>query len=352
MCRLVSVIVPTYNRAYCLQRTLNSVLGQSHQHFEVILIDDGSTDETRDLIARIYGNDSRIRYYYQKNQGVTAARNQGLARIRGDYIALLDSDDVWLPFKLELQLACFEQCPELGMVWTDMQAIGPQGDIVSQAYLRTMYHAYRWFKITDLFAHSYLMPAERLLAGGARLHVGEIFSQMVMGNLVHTSTVMLRRERLEKVRGFNENLRMSGEDYDFHLRTCREGPVGFIDVASIQYQTGLPDRLSGKAFRTYTSQNCLTTVLPHLQNGRTEVRLSRTMRRSRLAEIYQWVGDALLENGQPREARRHLLKSLWYRPLQGRTAALLVRSVLPVLVGTGLRHGWRRLKSILSCLAA
>ena len=67
---------------------------------------------------------------------------------------------------------------------------------------------------------------------------------MIMGNLVHTSTVLIRRERLEKVRGFNEELRISGEDYDFHLRTCREGPVGFIDLATIRYQTGMPDRLT------------------------------------------------------------------------------------------------------------
>src|SRR5262249_25088611 len=136
---LVSVIVPTYNRAYCLPRTLDSVLAQTYHHFEVILVDDGSTDRTGDLVARAYGHDPRIKYHFQPTQGVAAARTRGLALAGGAYVALLASDDVWLPRKLALQLACFRRCPDVGMVCTDMQALGPTGEVVSPAYLRTMY---------------------------------------------------------------------------------------------------------------------------------------------------------------------------------------------------------------------
>src|SRR5262249_48385780 len=154
-----------------------------------------------------------------------------------------------------------------------MLALDPQGNVVSGAYLRTMYHAYRWFTPADLFDRSCLLPDDTLPAGlaGARLHVGDIFSQMVMGNLVHTSTVLLSRERFANVRGFNEALKVSGEDYDFHLRTCREGLVGFVDVASILYQTGMPDRLTAKAYTLYASQNCLTTVLDVLRQDRDRI---------------------------------------------------------------------------------
>ena len=163
-------------------------------------------------------------------------------------MALLDSDDTWSPWKLELQLACFRHRPEIGMVWTDMEAVGPAGELVSQSYLRTMYHAYRWFPREELFSRS-RSPWPRSPRGSRRswtdrrLYTGEIFSQMIMGNLVHTSTVLIRRERLEKVRGFNEELRLSGEDYDFHLRTCKEGPVGFIDLRD----DPLSDRHAGSA---------------------------------------------------------------------------------------------------------
>jgi GT2 family glycosyltransferase len=350
----VSVIVPTYNRAYCLPRALDSVLAQTHSRFEVVLIDDGSTDGTADLVARSYGRDSPIKYFYQKNAGVTAARNAGLARAQGDYIALLDSDDVWMPWKLELQLACFRQCPEVGMVWTDMQAIGPEGNLVSNAYLRTMYHAYRWFSTADLFPRVYSLPEGTFTPelAAPRLHVGDIFSAMVMGNLVHTSTVMLSRARFEKVRGFNEALRVAGEDYDFHLRTCREGPVGFIDVASIQYQTGMPDRLTAGRYRVHAALNCLATVLPVLRRDRARIRLPRSMIRARVAEVHEWAGDSLLQSGQAEQARKHLLESLRHCPLQPRTLALLVRASLPAGVGNWLQRCWRWLKTAPSLRAA
>jgi GT2 family glycosyltransferase len=343
---LVSVIVPTYNRAFCLARALDSILAQTYPCFEVVLIDDGSSDGTADLVARTYGQDPRIRYFYQENKGVTAARNAGLKRARGDYVALLDSDDAWMPWKLQLQLACFQQCPEVGMVWTDMQALGPDGEVVSDAYLRTMYHAYRWFKTADLFPRSYPLPEAVLppALAGARLHVGDIFSQMVMGNLVHTSTVMLRRERVEKLHGCDEALRVAGEDYNLHLRTCREGPVGFVNVASIQYQTGLPDQLTRRSTRVYTSQNCLTTVLHALRNDSARIRLPRSLIRTRLAEVHEWVGASLLENAQAKASRKYFLKSLRHRPLQPRTIALLIRASLPERLGNFLQRGWRWLK--------
>jgi hypothetical protein len=225
------------------------------------------------------------------------------------------------------------------MVWTDMQALGPQGNVVSNAYLRTMYHAYRWFKSADLFPRSYPLPESVLPPewAAARLHVGDIFSQMVMGNLVHTSTVMLSRERMEKVRGFNEALRVAGEDYDFHLRTCREGPVGFVDVPSILYQTGMPDRLTARAYRVDAALNCLATVLPVIRQDRGHIRLPRSMIHARLAQIHEWVGDAFLER---------LLESLWHRPLQPAVLRLLVRASLPEGVGSLLQRCWRRLKKV------
>ena len=95
--KLVSVITPTFNRAYCLGRAIDSALGQTHQPVEVVVADDGSTDGTGDMIARVYGKDPRVRYVFQENRGVSAARNLGLATVRGDFVAFLDSDDVWKP---------------------------------------------------------------------------------------------------------------------------------------------------------------------------------------------------------------------------------------------------------------
>jgi GT2 family glycosyltransferase len=347
---LVSVIVPTYNRAYCLPRTIDSVLRQTHAASEVILLDDGSTDGTRDLVRERYGREPRVRYFYQENQGVTATRNNALALARGDYVAFLDSDDWWEPWKLELQLACFARRPEVGMVWTDMQAIDPDGKVANPAYLRTMYGAYRWFPRDRLFPESFpladIAPGLRGAAGDRRFYVGDIFSQMVMGNLVHTSTVLLRRDRLAAVKKFNEELRVSGEDYDFHLRTCRAGPVGYVDVSAIHYQTGMPDRLTRPSYRVHAASNCLKTILPVLANDRARIRLPRRMIRERLAEVHDWVGEALLEAGEVSRARGHLAASLWHKPLQPRTLSLLLLASLPAAVGQSVRGASRYLKSL------
>ena len=120
---------------------------------EVLVIDDGSTDGTRALVEERYGMDPRVKYTYQPNRGVAAARNEGLRQAQGEFIAFLDSDDVWLPGKLRLQLECLDAVPEAGMVWTDMEAVDLDHRLVHPRYLRVMYHAYRNFpRHQDLFS--------------------------------------------------------------------------------------------------------------------------------------------------------------------------------------------------------
>src|SRR6187551_2399542 len=137
---LVSVIVPTFNRAYCLNRAVDSVLAQTHANCEVLIVDDGSTDDTAERVQQWYGNRSNVRYLKQANAGVSAARNTGLRAATGDFIALLDSDDVWLRWKIEVQLACLAALPEAGMIWTDMEAVDPDGARLHERYLRIMYN--------------------------------------------------------------------------------------------------------------------------------------------------------------------------------------------------------------------
>ena len=345
---LVSVIVPTFNRAYCLPRTIDSILRQTHRNLEVIVVDDGSSDQTRDLVQRSYGVDRRVKYYHQDNQGANAARNQGIRLSKGEYVALLDSDDTWMPWKLQLQLACMERFPEVGMVWTDMEALGADGAVLSTSYLRTMYDAYRWFSNDQLFSCvcplTGIVPELHSVTEGRTLAIGDIFSQMVMGNLVHTSTVVVKRQRLEKVRGFNEELQPSGGDYDFHLRTCREGPVGFVDIATIRYQTGMPDRLSRESTTLSRATNCLRTILPVLEQDRARIRLSLAMIHSRLAEVHDWIGETALDLGLMSEARRHLLASLRHDPLQPRALRMLALSFLPFRLGLSARKLFRMLR--------
>jgi hypothetical protein len=233
-----------------------------------------------------------------------------------------------------------ERFPEVGMTWTDMEAIDAQGQVFDPRYLRHMYTAYRWYRNRDLFAKSYslaeIAPGIDGGLGGNRFYVGAIYSQMIMGNLVHTSTVVLRRERLEKVKAFNEAFR-SGEDFDFHLRTCREGQVGFIDVSSIQYQRGLEECLDSPKYKPTIARNFLATITAAVQRDRERIELPRSMLKDVVAEANSWVGESLMDSGDRLGARGYLLKSLSYRSLQPRAMAMLALSLVPAGLGRRLR---------------
>ncbi|MBA7548094.1 Undecaprenyl-phosphate 4-deoxy-4-formamido-L-arabinose transferase [subsurface metagenome] len=115
----VSVIIPTYNRAHLIGRAINSVLNQTYQDFEIIVIDDGSTDKTKEVVKNFQKQDKRIRYiWYEKNKGGSAARNIGIRDAKCEYIAFLDSDDEWMPKKIEKQVNFFVKCSKsVGVIY-------------------------------------------------------------------------------------------------------------------------------------------------------------------------------------------------------------------------------------------
>lgn len=352
---LIDVVIPTYNRAYCIERAIGSVLAQSYRHFNVIVVDDGSTDNTPELMRQRYANDPRIKYIYQKNAGVSAARNRGFAEVSGEFVALLDSDDVWKPWKLELQVACMRKFPAVGMVWTDMEAVDAAGEVFDPKFLRTMYHAYRWFSNEDLFTHverlSQVAPELAATVGDIEIYSGDIYSQMIMGNLVHTSTAMLRRDRFECVRTFNEDLKFSGEDYDFHLRTTRAGPVALANVSSIQYQKGLPDRLTRPEYGIHIAQNFLKTIGPAVARDRARIVLPPRMLSHLFADTHRWIAEEALLLRDYRQVRMHAWLSLGYRLLQPRALSLLLIGLLPHPATVPLRAGVRVFRQVMPSLS-
>jgi glycosyltransferase involved in cell wall biosynthesis len=128
---LVSVVLPTYNRAYLIDRAIRSVLNQTYKDFELIVIDDGSTDNTEKVVKEFREKDKRIKYIqHEKNKGAAVARNTGIKAAKGEYIAFQDSDDEWVPEKLEKQMKAFDKAtPNVGVVYTDMQRRNKDGGI-------------------------------------------------------------------------------------------------------------------------------------------------------------------------------------------------------------------------------
>lgn len=204
----VSVIIPTYNRAWCLREAVDSVQGQEFRGFELIVVDDGSTDETPRLLQECGGS---IRVLRQMNRGVSAARNAGVAAARGEWIAFLDSDDIWLPSKLARQVAFFSRNPEALICQTE-----------------------------ELWVKNGLRvnPGQRHRKRG-----GMIFEPSLGLCLVSPSAVMLRRELFDVVGRFDERL-PACEDYDLWLRISCRFPVGLIETPLIVKRGGHPDQLS------------------------------------------------------------------------------------------------------------
>ena len=205
---LVSVIIPTYNRAWMVREAIDSVLSQTYRNVELIIVDDGSIDQSRELLAR-YSNDAIV--LHQANQGVSAARNRGIAVAGGALIAFLDSDDLWLPEKLERQVAFFMANPQARICQTE------------EVWIRNGRR---------------VNPRRR-----HRKPSGMIFQPSLELCLVSPSAVMMRRQLLVSAGGFDESL-PACEDYDLWLRISSAYPVYLIEEALIIKRGGHPDQLS------------------------------------------------------------------------------------------------------------
>ena len=205
---LVSVIIPTYNRAWILREALDSVQAQTFKNIEVIVVDDGSSDDTLGLLED-YGNS--IQRLQQKNQGVSAARNRGIAAARGTYVAFLDSDDLWLPDKLAVQIAFFQSNPQALICQTE------------EIWIR------KGRRVNPKKRHQ--KPS------------GMIFEPSLELCLVSPSAVMLKRSLVDEIGGFDENL-PACEDYDLWLRISCKYPVHLIDQPLIIKRGGHADQLS------------------------------------------------------------------------------------------------------------
>ena len=203
----VSVIIPTYNRRDFVREAIASVLAQTYRDFELLVVDDGSNDDTATVVQEF----AEVRYVFQPNRGVSAARNRGVALSNGDLVAFLDSDDLWQPRKLACQVAFFAAHPEAHICQTD------------EIWLR---HEVR------------VNPHNKHRKVG-----GDIFARSLHLCLVSPSAVMLHRELFEQVGGFDESL-PACEDYDLWLRIAATEPIYLITTLLVIKRGGHADQLS------------------------------------------------------------------------------------------------------------
>ncbi len=206
---LISIIIPAYQSAETLGRTLESALQQGYPEIEIVVQDDGSTDATGLVAAAAAAHDPRIHYFRQANQGPAAARNAAVARARGDYLAFLDADDEWLPGKLQLQADVLRQNASVDLVFTkSLDQHAPNGS--SPAFTERKAQTLRQLDLTALegqpavfaVSHKGLRPA--------------LFS----GGVAHLSSIVVRRSIFSRLGGFNPQCRGT-DDVDFCVRAAR-----------------------------------------------------------------------------------------------------------------------------------
>jgi glycosyltransferase involved in cell wall biosynthesis len=195
----ISVIIPTYNREQLISRAINSVLAQTYKDYEIIVIDDGSTDHTKEALEPFEG---KIKYFYQDNSGISGARNRGIEEARGNYIAFLDSDDAWMPEKLATQAEILDRDPSVGIVYSKMLILNEDGK------------------------HCGFKPDEK---------TGRNFMELIeIRGDIATSTVMTRRECFQKVGRFDPDLPPM-EDFDMWLRISKFYKIYEVENVTLAY---------------------------------------------------------------------------------------------------------------------
>ena len=205
----VSVIIPTYNRAGLIERAIHSVLSQTYTDLEVLIIDDASTDDTCDRVEALRQIDHRVRYFrHDSNRGAQAARNTGIQKSIGKYIAFLDSDNEWLSKKIEYQMTLFTQhADSLGAVYCGYWELSVNGDVLNE-----------------------YIPRYR----------GRVYQQTLAEWLTDTSTLVVRRDVLEKIHGFDEDIH-SYQEWDLCIRMSRECEFDFVpECLTLYHQHNSP----------------------------------------------------------------------------------------------------------------
>lgn len=236
---LVSLLIGTYNAAEHIAQTLDTVLAQTYSPIEVIVVDDGSTDNTLAVLAT-YGD--RIKVIAQPNGGVAASRNTGLAHARGEFIALMDHDDLCMPERIDIEMAFLRQHPEIGLVSTEFSGFdetGPLAEIYSGYYYSQCNRSKGWPKghyssETTFDVGPYLLSASAEPVN-VPVYIGKVYDSMACGNMVHPPTIVFRAHLLAESGWFDMKAKMMC-DWEWLIRMSKVATFAYIDYPLLSYR--------------------------------------------------------------------------------------------------------------------
>lgn len=287
---LISIVVPAYNAELFIEDALNSIYRQSVSDYEIVVVDDGSTDSTYDKVNGWANGHPAIhlKIVRQENKGIGGARNTGINSSSGSYIAFLDADDVWLEPKLENVIQHFKKSPNLDLVCHD-EWIEENGRKIKRNYCGP-YKSYR-----DL---------------------------LYKGNTISTSATVVKREKALTAGGFSEDLSFNGvEDYEFWLRLAKINcSIKYINVILGVY------RVFGQGITAKIGEHCqhnLNVVNARFQEWQPKTPLYKYLMRKRRADIIRGGGRAFMRTRDRNNAHRYFLKALKHDPLNWKTWILV-----------------------------
>jgi len=286
---LVSIIIPTFNYGKYISQAIDSVLNQSYRDFEIIVIDDGSTDNTGQIIESNYSN--VVRYFYQDNQGPGAARNKGLEQVQGQFIIFLDADDYFLPENLQTKVNYMLEHPHVDWVFSDVLFVDGKGKFLQRGsdYFHKIYHE------TKFPSH-------------------DIFSKLLEhGNFISTASLIIRKNCFDIIHDFAEDLLMHQDYFQWLTLAKHFQSYAYIETPLVAI------RRHHTSWGNYTKQSLeqrlnLYTKLEELFIQDID-RFKRAWNK-RFADAYNRLGMIELDQGSKKIALEYFFKSLMKRPIQ------------------------------------
>jgi len=221
----VSVVIPTYNQLGLLEKTIDSVLNQTYQDYEVIVVDDGSQDNTRELVNSFQNRNKRIKYFYQKNKGVSAARNLGITNARGKYIALLDHDDRWLPHYLEESVKFLERDKSIELVFSWVIGVDKADNLIAKRLAKKIRDIVLSIQRDYTYKNKFIKFKDFIFP---------CFLYYRQYNFALPSTSVFRKRLWLNIGFFDENISFT-EDLDFSLRASKKYRFGYINRIGVKY---------------------------------------------------------------------------------------------------------------------
>jgi GT2 family glycosyltransferase len=338
---LVSVAIPVYNAQATLAQTLDSVLAQTHRNLDIVVVDDGSTDGTAKVLEEYAG---RVRVIRQANAGIAAARNASVQAARGDYIALLDADDLCRPDRIAVQLRYLQSHPDILLCSSDFGAFDETGPLETTSYCGVYYTrcspqrggARARYPHEETFS---LLPLE-----SARLHGlpaiavywGGVYDELVQGNFIHPPTVMFRRDALQRAGMFDTEIKIVCE-WEWFVRVARVGPVAHLDLPLLDYRRS-PTQISSSP-RTALDSLSVAKKIYDRERKPGQRRNPSSLRH--LGALSLSAADMLAEI-QPEAAFGLLASSVFvYHTFKGQTLRTLFKIIMP----SGLLNVLRSVRS-------